>query len=289
MTTSPGAPTVHHPATVAEAVALMAAGAVPLAGATWVMRGPALAPAHVALTRLAELRGIAGGSGNGRGGTGVSGTVVVGALTTHAELAAWDAPAALAALRTAAAESAFPQVRNIATVGGNIGAVGFAEADLVPALLALGARVRRAGPDGTSTVELAEHLAARPAGTLVLAVELDVPAEWRSGSARLTVRGGGEYAIASVALAVERDAGGTVTAARAAVGSVEPVARRCAAAEAALLGSALTADSARAAGAAAAAELTARDGLDAPGWYRAAVLPVLFERAAARATAEETR
>lgn len=284
MTTSPGAQTVHHPATVAEAVGLLAGGAVPLAGATWVMRGPTLAPEHVALAGLGELRGIAGGSGNGRGGT-----VVVGALTTHAELAGWDAPAALAALRTAAAESAFPQVRNVATVGGNIGAVGFAEADLVPALLALGARVRRAGADGTATVELAEHLAARPAGTVVLAVELDVPAGWRSGFARLTVRGGGEYAIASVALAVERDAGGTVTAARAAVGSVEPVARRCPAAEAALVGTVLTADTARAAGEAAAAELTARDGLDAPGWYRAAVLPALFERAAARATAEETR
>nr|WP_255426724.1 hypothetical protein [Pseudonocardia sp. C8] len=98
----------------------------------------------------------------------------------------------------------------------------------------------------------------------------------------MTVRGGGEYAIASVALAVELS-DGVVTAARVALGSVEPVACRSPEAEEGLVGGPLDAGRARAAGAAAAAACRPREGLDAPGWYRTAVLPALFERAAARA------
>ncbi|OLT18613.1 hypothetical protein BJF78_00340 [Pseudonocardia sp. CNS-139] len=275
MTLSLTAAQLHGPTSLAEAVRLVAGGAVPLAGGTWIMRGPR-AGDHVVLAGLAELHGVATAGD----------TVVVGALATHAELARHAWPPALAALRTAAAESAFPQVRNVATVGGNIGAAGFAEADLVPALLALDARLRLG--DAGGAVPLAGYLAARPAGALVVAVEVDAPAGRTSGFARQTVRGGGEYAIASVALAVDRDAAGVVTAARVAVGAVEPVARRCPEAESALVGAPLTAASARAAGAAAAAGLHPRDAPDAPGWYRAAVLPAVFERAAARA-AEEPR
>jgi carbon-monoxide dehydrogenase medium subunit len=268
MTASLQAPAVHRPTTLSEAVRLVAAGSVPLAGGTWIMRRPRTGE-HVVLAGLSDLRGI----------TTDGGTVTIGALTTHAELAHAAVPPAL---RTAAALSAFPQVRNVATVGGNLGASGFAEADLVPALLALDARVRLAGRgDATG---LGDYVTARPSGVLLVAVEVDVPPGRTSGFARQTVRGGGEYALASVALAVDREATGVVTAARVAVGAVEAVARRCPGAESALVGAPLTAVSARAAGAAAAAELDPRDAPDAPGWYRAAVLPALFERAA-----EETR
>lgn len=281
MTSMLARPDVRRTATVEEAVALLAElgdGAAPLAGATWIMRaglrGDPVARTHVALGGIAELRGIGGGD-----------PVTVGAMTTHAELAAWPAPPALAALRQAAALSAFPQIRNVATVGGNLGARGFAEADLVPALLALDARLRLAAPGGRTDIDVASWLtgrATRPAGELITGVELAAPPARRSGYARLTVRGGGEYAIASVALAVERS-GGVVTAARVALGGVEPVARRLPEAEEALTGGPLDAERARAAGAAAAAAARPRDGLDAPGWYRVAVLPALFARAAARA------
>lgn len=270
---------VRHATSVEQAVGWLAEldgeGAA-LAGGTWLMRaglrGETGARVHVALGRVAELHGVGGEA------------AVVGALTTHAQLAAGNG-AAHAALRQAAALSAFPQVRNVATLGGNIAARGFAEADLVPALLALDARLRVAGPEGRSTRDLTEHLsiAAHPPAELIVGVELPAAPDRRSGYARLTVRGGGEYAIASVALAVELDGAGTVRRARVAVGSVEPVARRCPGAEQELLGSPLTPASARAAGAVAAAECRPRDGLDSPGWYRAAVLPALFERAADRA------
>ncbi|GEL19746.1 FAD binding domain-containing protein [Pseudonocardia asaccharolytica] len=275
-------PEVRHASSVEEAVGWLAelgAGAAPLAGGTWVMRaeqrGEPLTQTYVALGRVPELRAVTG-----------TDPVVVGALTTHTALAGLAGPPALDALRQAAHHSAFPQVRNVATLGGNIGARGFVEADLVPALLALEARLVLAGPDGRATVDLTNYLAdrdARPAGEIIVAAELPVATTRRSGYARLTVRGGGEYAIASVAISVDAAADGTVTDARVAVGSVEPLARRCPAAEAALRGAPLSAVTARAAGAAAAAECSPRSGLDAPGWYRTAVLPGLFERAATRA------
>jgi carbon-monoxide dehydrogenase medium subunit len=75
---------------------------------------------------------------------------------------------------------------------------------------------------------------------------------------------------------------GVVGSARVAVGSVEERARLCEAAAAALAGGVLDHDSAVEAGRAAADECTGRDGVDAPGWYREAVLPTLVRRAVTR-------
>jgi aerobic carbon-monoxide dehydrogenase medium subunit len=279
---------VHRPASLAEAVRTLAdlgPDAAALAGGTWVMRAPLrgepAAPVYVALGGLAELRGIRSGDG----------AVEIGACVTHEELAALDGPPAVAGLAEAARRSAFPAVRSVATVGGNIAARGFPEADLVPALLAAGARVVLATVDGERTEELAAYLATRagrPAGELIARVVVPAPAARRSAFARLTVRGGGEYAIASVALSADFD-GETVTAARVAVGGVEPTARLSPAAAAALAGTGLDGTAAERAGQAAADECTAREGLDAPGWYRLAVLPVLTRRAAARISPSDQR
>ncbi|MHA6794422.1 FAD binding domain-containing protein [Pseudonocardia bannensis] len=274
---------VRRPATVADAVrdlAELGADGAPLAGGTWVMRAPLrgvpVARVYVALDGLAELRDIRTGDG----------VVEIGAGVTHAELAAVDGPPALAGLVEAARRSAFPAVRSVATVGGNIAAVGFPEADLVPALLAADARVVLATPEGERTEDLATYLASRPgrpAGELIVRVVVPVPAGRRSAFERLTVRGGGEYAVASVALSVDLD-GATVSAARVAVGGVEKAARLSSAAAAVLVGSPLDEATAERAGQAAANGCTAREGLDAPGWYRLAVLPALARRAAAALT-----
>ncbi len=251
-----------------------------LAGGTWIMRGtgPGRRP-HVALGAVAELR-----RPSQDGAT--AGTVLIGATATHADLAR-TAPGlpALDGLRTAAATSAFPQVRNVATVGGNLCAAGFAQADLVPALLAADASARVATAQGRETRQVTELLASgvRP-GEIVLGVNVPAPAERRSGFARLTVRGAGEYAIANVAVSLDLDPGGVVTTARVAVGAVEPVARSCPDAAVALIGRVPDPDAATDAGRAAAGECTARDGRDAPGWYRLAVLPALFRSALARIT-----
>ncbi|MBW0088926.1 FAD binding domain-containing protein [Pseudonocardia sp. KRD-184] len=239
-----------------------------LAGGTWLMRSPTLPGTFVSLHRIAELRGVSAGTW--------------GALTTHAELAATPLPPALRALGTAARTSAFPQVRNVATLGGNLNARGFAEADLVPALLALDATVEVASAAGRRRIGVEEHLrAAHDPAALLVSVTAAAPAGRRSGYGRLTVRGGGEYSLASVAISADVDAAGAVSAVRVAVGSVEARARRCPEAEAALAGTTLDESAARAAGRAAAAVLTSRDDLLAPAWYRLEVLPAVFARAAA--------
>jgi len=104
---------------------------------------------------------------------------------------------------------------------------------------------------------------------------------------RLAVRGGGEYAVVSVAVSLDLDQSGRVEAARVALGSVEERPRLSPGAAAALIGAPLTGDRGLQAGEAAAAECDARDGLDAPAWYRKAVLPALIRDTVERLAAGE--
>jgi carbon-monoxide dehydrogenase medium subunit len=278
---------VQPAATLAEAVAALTDlgdEGTAIAGGTWVMRAAVRGGAHasakaprryVALKRIPELSGCAV----------TAEAIALGSLLTHTELARIDAGPAYACVRDAARKSAFPQVRNVATVGGNIATIGFAEADLVPALLAAQARVELSGPASTTTMPLEKYLAERtrrPHGELIARIHVPTPARRASAFERLTVRAQGEYPIVNVAVSVDVT-GDVITGARVAVGSVEPAARLCASAAAQLTGRPVGDPAAtKAAGEAAAAELTARDGLDAPGWYRLAVLPALVRRAIAR-------
>ncbi len=101
------------------------------------------------------------------------------------------------------------------------------------------------------------------------------------------MRGGGEYAVVSVAVSLDLDQSGRVEAARVALGSVEERPRLSPGAAAALIGAPLTGDRGLQAGEAAAAECDARDGLDAPAWYRKAVLPALIRDTVERLAAGE--
>jgi carbon-monoxide dehydrogenase medium subunit len=215
----------------------------------------------------------------------------VGALVTHAQLAELPAEPATEALAEAARRSAFPQVRNVATIAGNIAAAGFAEADLVPALLACGARVELASSTGMHAMGLQDYLplrGSRPAGELITHVLVPAPPARRSGFARFTVRASGEYPIVTVAVAAEVDADGFVRSATIAVGSVEPVAKICPVASESLTGQRLTdLDAIEEAGRIAARECSPRDGLDAPAWYRTAIIPTLTRRAGAQAAGKD--
>ena len=242
-----------------------------MAGGTWIMRaslrGERRKAVHVVLDGIDELHEFQADT-----------LTRIGAMTTHARIAQLTEPA-LAALARAAATSAFPAVRNVATLGGNLRATPFPEADLVPALLASEARVELAGRRGALTTGIEEFLAApRPAEELVVSAVIPAPARRISGYQRLTVRGGGEYPVASVALSADVRDDGLVEAARVAIGSVESTARLCLEAGRTLVGRPLTADTAEAAGRVAAQECTPREDAGAPGWYRAAVLPELLRR-----------
>jgi carbon-monoxide dehydrogenase medium subunit len=275
---------VHEPRTVDEAVRLLAGfggDGEALAGGTWVMRAPQREEPrrshYVSLRGLDELRGVRRSEREVR----------IGALVTHAELAAVETEAgALGALAEAARRSAFPAVRNVATLGGNL-AAPFPEADLVPPLLAAAATIDLALPGGTENVPVETWLRGpRAAGALIAGVRVPVAPDRRAWFERLTVRHGAEYSVVSVAVSVDLDPDGVVAAARVAVGAVQEVPVRVEAAGAALVGRRPERAAGEEAGRAAAAALSGRDGLDAPGWYRIEVLPALVGRCVARLAPE---
>ena len=138
-------------------------------------------------------------------------------------------------------------MRGVATVGGNVCAEPFPEADLVPALLACEAELELADGRRGSVPARVEP------GGLVTRVIVPAPPGRRSWFRRLTVRAGGEYAVASVAVSVDLDGSGVVGSARLAVGSVEQRPRLFPEAAELLVGAPLDTERGRAAGERAAA------------------------------------
>lgn len=275
------APSVAMPTSLTEALGALAdhgPGAVPLAGGTWIMRSPlrreGFAPAYVGLSRVAELGKI----------NVTPDTIEIGAAVTHARLAeALEGLPDVAALAFAAGNSANPAIRNVATLGGNLCARGFAAADLVPALLCLDALVEIVGASATNRVGLADFLMRRDRllqGSVL--TRMILPRCGRpSAHARLPLRKAGDYPVAIVSMAAGIDGSGRIETSRIAVGSVEPVARRWTALEDALAGQPL--DPARASDIARSLTtgFSGREAVEAPGWYRVQVLPTLVGRAVA--------
>jgi CO/xanthine dehydrogenase FAD-binding subunit len=227
-----------RPATVAEAVAVLAGGHgrwTPVAGGTDLLvrvRDGARPGGLLDLTGLEALRGI----------RVEGGALRIGALATHAEVAAHEAVRKhAAALAEAAAVVGSPAIRNRGTIGGNLANASPA-ADAVPPLVALGAVVEIAGPDGYREVAV-ECLAAGPGrtllgpGELIAAVRLSLPGPGRTSAfRRLGTRQALAIAKVSVAVAATVGPDRTLAGVRVALGAVAPTVIRAAAAEAALEG-----------------------------------------------------
>ena len=265
--------------TLRDAVAALAERgpeAAPLAGATWIMRAPLRyerqKPLYVALSKIDALRELTIGDRE----------VGIGACVTHAELARQlGALPDCVAWATAAGSAANPAIRQVATIGGNLCAENFAAADLVPALLCLNAEVELEAPGGCERMAVSRFLeqrASRAPGQIVQRIIVPRTPR-RSAHVRLPLRKAGDYPVAIVSAAVTLNGRGTVDAAAVAVGSVETVARRWPELEADLIGHPL--DPAHAAEKAEShcGTLHARDGVEAPAWYRLKVLPSLVRRA----------
>lgn len=208
--------------------------------------------------------------------------VVIGASTSHAELAAaLTEVAGFRALHVAAAKSANPAIRNLATVGGNICTGGFAAADLVPALLCLSASLEFSGADGVERVPLETFLKTRstvlPGRILSRVIVPRRPR--RSAHARLPLKKAGDYPVAIVSASFVLGENGTVEDAVIAVGSVEHSARRWTALETAIRGRRPTPSDVAMLAKETAGAFQGRDGVEAPGWYRVKVLPELARRA----------
>ena len=266
--------------TLDDAVAALAErgrDGAPLAGATWIMRASLREERHdlsyVAISKIASLRELSVGERE----------VSIGACVTHAEIAReLTSVPDCRALALAAGNAANPAIRQVATIGGNLCAANFAAADLVPALLCLDTEIELHGLGGAEQIPLSRFLEIRtslaPDRLVRRVIVRRTPR--RSVHVRLPLRKAGDYPVAIFSLAVTFDAAGVVTSASAAVGSVEAAARRWHELEAELIGHPL--DPAHAAEKAEhhCATLRARDGVEAPGWYRLKVLPNLVRKAA---------
>jgi CO/xanthine dehydrogenase FAD-binding subunit len=212
-------------ATVEEAVEAMAAGARPVAGGTDLVVGARqgkapLPESIVAIHRVESLRGI----------QAVDGTLRLGALVTHAELAAHPVVRErLTALADAAARVGSHATRAHGTLGGNLMNASPAMETGGP-LAVFGASVTLRSRRGERSLPVAELFAgpgrttAEP-GELLTAVEVPLPPEG-SGSAyaRLEYRRHMEIAVVGASAAVTL-AGDAVESAAVAITALAPTVR----------------------------------------------------------------
>ena len=256
--------TVETFATLSDAARAMGPDAVYLGGGTLVMRdvNEGAAPARIVRVTDPGLSAIRG-SGD---------TVTIGAAATMtAVLAHRD----LDFLHPAARLIGGPQIRNMATVGGNL----FAEhpyGDLAVALLALGARVVPEGQGGARPLD--EFLRDRNRSGLIAAIEVRRPRDRRTFDflkvSRVRPKG---VSVLSIAAFLPRE-GGAIRGARVAFGAMGPSALRAPGAERALEGRTLDGATIDRAAAACA------EGLDPPtdplatAWYRREVAGVHLRR-----------
>ncbi|MCU1499477.1 MAG: putative xanthine dehydrogenase FAD-binding subunit [Acidimicrobiales bacterium] len=206
------------PTTVSEVVAARAEhpDALLLAGGTDLMVG--VNAGWTNPSSVIALRGVAELAGWCRQGD----QLVIGAGVTYGRLLASDLAALAPGLAQASRTVGSPQIRNAGTIGGNLGTSSPA-GDTLPVLLALGATIELAGPDGTRSLPMErftigpKRSALGPAEVITV-VRIPV-ATGAQQYRKVGVRNAMVIAVASVALVVD-------TAARRVgigLGSVGPV------------------------------------------------------------------
>lgn len=230
--------------------------------------------------RVPELRGIAA----------VGELLRIGALTTHAELAASaDLRRGAAALAEAAAVVGDPAVRNRGTIGGNVAHADPAS-DLPTVLVALGARLVAVGARGERTIDAADFFT----GIMTTALDEDeivsavlVPmAGSNQGSAYVKfAHPASRYAVVGVAAIITLESG-TCAAASVAIGGLVSNARRASRVERALIGHGTSEADLASAATEVQHDLGEVNGdIFASADYRRAVAPVYVKRALSAAVA----
>jgi aerobic carbon-monoxide dehydrogenase medium subunit len=238
-------------------------------------------PAVVDIGRIPELRGIS------RSGD----TIRIGALTTHAEIAASaDVQKGAPALSEAAGLVGDPAVRSRGTIGGNVAHADPAS-DLPTVLVALDARLVVVGPSGERTIPADGFFTGIMTTTLaddevLTAVVVPVAARGQGSAYVKFSNPASRYAVVGVAASLTV-ANNQCSAARIAVGGLVPHARRTATVEKALTGKELNAAAIAAAAGQVGSDLGAEVTGDifASASFRKAVAPVYVKRAIAAATA----
>jgi CO/xanthine dehydrogenase FAD-binding subunit len=259
--------TVETHATLADAQRAMGADAIFMGGGTLVMRDVNAGVTATRIVRstdpaLTEIR-LAGD------GVTIGAGVTMAAIAAHRDLA-FLAPVARAV--------GGPQIRNMATVGGNLFAP-HPYGDFAVALLALGARVVLAGQGSGAPRPLADVLRDRGrGGGLVASVQVarpQSPADFGFLKAsRIKPKG---VSVLSISAYLPRQ-GGRIRGARVAFGAMGPMPQQATAAERVLDGQSLDAATITR------AAQVASEGLDPPtdalasAWYRREVAGVHLKR-----------
>jgi xanthine dehydrogenase FAD-binding subunit len=234
-----------------------------LAGGTDLMLQKQFAPHLMNVRRLREIQGVEEHES----------AITIGALTTMTDLLGNELIAStLPSLRDMADQFASNQIRNMATIGGNICNASPAGDGLVP-LIVLDAEVALASQDGIRNVMLADFLTG-PGQTqikgneMLISVVIPKPKpDYVDGFRKVGVRPALEISLVTVGIGGElRD--DALHNVRVGFGAVAPKAIRGAATEAALEGKTLNSDTIAAAIAAVDEDIAPITDVRATEWYR---------------------
>jgi carbon-monoxide dehydrogenase medium subunit len=280
----PGEFTYHRPATVKEAVAILAEHgdeARPLSGGHSLI--PMMKLRMAAPEHLIDLGGVEGLKGTSEDG----GTIVIGAMTTQHEMIQSDLLAAkLPIIRETSLLIADPQIRYLGTLGGNV-ANGDPGNDMPALMQCLNARYVLTGPDGDREVAAREfyeaaYFTALAPEEILTAVRIPTPATGHGYAYEKLKRKVGDYATAAAAVLLTMN-GGTVASCSIALTNVADTPLFAAEAGEILTGSALNDETVKKAVAAAEAITEPASDGRGPAEYRTKMAGVMLERALARA------
>jgi aerobic carbon-monoxide dehydrogenase medium subunit len=209
----PGPFSYHRPASVADAVKLLAdlgEEARPLAGGHSLI--PMMKLRLATPDHLVDLHGIEGLKGIRRDG----GSIVIGAMTTQHELLASDLIAGWAPiLHETALVIADPQIRYRGTIGGNV-ANGDPGNDMPAVMMTLGATYTLEGAVGPRVIAASEfyqgaYFTALEPGEILTAISFPEPAAGHGYAYEKLKRKVGDYATAAAAVVLTMSGGKVAT------------------------------------------------------------------------------
>ena len=272
---------VSRPRTLADALGSLARDPEirPIAGGTDLLLdlhrgGPGDPVRLLDLTGIDELRGV----------TVTGGTVRLGALTTHNDVAGHpELPVVALPLAQACLEIGSPQLRNRATVAGNLATASPAN-DTISALLAMDATITLASVRGERTLRLDEFFTGFRSTVLApdeLITSIDVPALGGSRTGiwvKLGNRAAQAISVVHLGVVIDRAADGVVRDARLAIGSVAARVELLDEAAAAVIGHPLDDDTIDACATIAARSVTPLDDVRATADYRTELITPLVRR-----------
>jgi carbon-monoxide dehydrogenase medium subunit len=211
-----------------------------------------------------------------------NGTLRIGALARHAEIEASAAAEAIPILHDCAAGIADPQIRHRGTIGGSV-AEADPSGDWVPVLLTLNTTVHTVGPQGERAVPLADfvvdaYTTKLVPGELIREITIEAPPTASGGAYIAFKRCAPVYATATAAVQLNMN-GDTCSDARIALGCVALTPVRPAAAEAALRGKPISAQTIAAAAEAARAAADPQPDIRGSAEYKKDLVAALVRRA----------